>query len=286
MKLTYTTNNEVIYYREKINEVTSKEIFAYMDAACRARVVASRELEEAIRQANRYLKSINPTPRLLQQRIARVNEREQRLRQCHYVYCEKAKISIDEEERVTYLSEKTDAAIDYTDKCTICIDDIEGEHQISIDTATEEKRNLEKETFREQLKSEVAVEEKFALELMIKLNEIVNMEITDEVILLAKTYDEKLCESVDNLTKSGKSLIRIYDSVEELEQLTNDKSGKRVQFQEAHSRASVVIENHYANRERANITIETLEESGENITQDVTQMSNNMNAANMVRPEK
>ena len=193
-----------------------------MDAARRERDVASRELEEAIRQANRYLKSINPTPRLLQQRIARVNEREQRLRQCRYVYCEKAKISIDEEEQVTYISEKTDAAIDCTDKCTICIDDIEGEHQISIDTATEEKRNLEKEAFREQLKSEVAVDEKFALELMIKVNEIVNMEITDEVILLAKTYDEKLCESVDNLTKSWKSLIRIHNSVEELEQLTNE----------------------------------------------------------------
>ena len=96
-----------------------------MEAAKRERDVAARELEDAVRQATRYLDGTNPSQRLIQQRISKINEREERLRRCHYTYCDKAKISVEDDVQMNYLSDKTDAAIDCTDKCTIFIDDME-----------------------------------------------------------------------------------------------------------------------------------------------------------------
>ena len=222
-----------------------------MEAAKRERDVAARELDDAIRQAIRYLDGTNPSQRLVQQRISKINEREERLRRCHYTYCDKAKISVEDDEQKNYLSDKTDAAIDCTDKCTIFIDDLENELKFSLVTATNEEKLLEKEISRNQIESEVTVEEKFARDLMMKLNEILEMDITEEVMKLAKVYDEKLCESVDNLNKSWKLLISAYDSTAELDRLTNEKSGMKTTFQKTHSRAIVAIENFYADRQRA-----------------------------------
>ena len=96
-------------------ELNRKQIRRIMEAAKRERAVAAQELAEAIRQADRYLESTGPTTRLVNQRIAKINEREERLRYCHYTYCEKAKIPLDDNEATTYLTEKTDAALDCTD---------------------------------------------------------------------------------------------------------------------------------------------------------------------------
>ena len=118
-----------------------------MEAARRERDVAARELDEVVRQAHRYLTSTNPKPRLINQRITKINEREERLRHCHYTYLGKASISIDDEDSISYLTEKTDAAIDCMDRCTIFIDDLENEEKSSIDVDTQKNKIYKRKYF-------------------------------------------------------------------------------------------------------------------------------------------
>ena len=84
-----------------------------------------------------------PSPRLSQQRIKKIEEKEQRLRLCHYTYCEKGKISVDDAEQVEFLTKHADEAIDCTDKCTIIMDDIENERQSNADAETEQKKIID-----------------------------------------------------------------------------------------------------------------------------------------------
>ena len=73
-----------------------------MEAARREREVAWRELGDAIRQAERCLRSDNPTSRLVKQRMKRIDEQQENLRRRHYTFLEKAKLSVENEDEVAY----------------------------------------------------------------------------------------------------------------------------------------------------------------------------------------
>ena len=57
-----------------------------MEAAKRERDIAAEELTDAIRQAERYITAPTPNAHFLRQRITRIEERENLLRDNHYKY--------------------------------------------------------------------------------------------------------------------------------------------------------------------------------------------------------
>ena len=202
-----------------------------MEAAKRERDVASRELSDAIRQAERYTKSTNRSLRIVKQRITKMNEKEERLRSYHYTYCEKAKIPFDNEEAIDYLTERIDAASDCTDACTNFIDDRETDVELEKRRTTENeassKLNSENERKRKQIEADVIIEETLAQELVKKIDAI-QCDVKSMNIALLKTYDWKLNEAVENLNKSGKLQIAATENDDELKQLTIEISKKNV----------------------------------------------------------
>ena len=105
---------------------TSSELYvSIMEGARKERETAIDELSNAIRQAQKYLKSTNPSTRIVQQRMSRVQEREEAFRHAHYMYCDKANISLDNEEERNVLILEGDKALDCVDECIIFLDERE-----------------------------------------------------------------------------------------------------------------------------------------------------------------
>ena len=129
------------------------DFITIMEAARLEREVASSELDDAVRQAEAYLGSTYPSTRLLKQRISKINDKEQRLRDAHYAYLEKAKIPFTDEDSRKFLNAKVDAAPNCTDLCTIFIDDKESDAKTADKNAkeTEAKPSEPKKTLRNLL---------------------------------------------------------------------------------------------------------------------------------------
>ena len=66
-----------------------------MESAKRERDVAAKELKDVIRQAEKYRDSLNPSSRIMKQRIVRIEEKENHLRDIHYRYLDRAKIDLE-----------------------------------------------------------------------------------------------------------------------------------------------------------------------------------------------
>ena len=260
-----------------------------MEAAKRGRDVAAREVYEGIRQAEKYLSSTNPSVRLLKQRMSKVDQRVERLRECHYTYCEKAKIPVDNEDAIKYLSEITDAALDCTDECAIFVEEKEIDAEITkkrlTETEEKSKQRQEKIALARQVSADTAVKEEFALALTTKLRAVLSGdEKTDEVIALEKLYDDKLCETVDNLNKAWKVQISRTVDEEELERAKERISKMKMEYQDAHSQAASVVESHFAIREREKNN--GGRSSYSNTSEMDTGTSNTSGAASFIKPEK
>ena len=64
----------------------------------RERDAAVIELNDAIRQVERYLNSHNPSIRILKQKIDKIDNKMEDLKLCHYEYSRKAKKALDDPE--------------------------------------------------------------------------------------------------------------------------------------------------------------------------------------------
>ena len=221
-----------------------------MEAARREREVAWRELGDAIRQAERCLRSDNPTSRLVKQRMKRIDEQQENLRRRHYTFLEKAKLSVENEDEVAYLEEKMDAAIDCLDRCMIFTEDQESDAEAkkrdSASAAELEKLTLEKDTVLRQLKTNITVEENFANGLVEKIKDTLAKGITSDILTSVKMHDDKLCETLENLDKAWKSLISVLEAEGELDDLTNVIADKKMMYQNVRSEIVVAMEKHYA----------------------------------------
>ena len=90
--------------------------------ALKERASAAFELDEAIRQAKRYLKSHQPSTRSIQQKMDRITQNEEALRHRHVIYCDKASIELNSEDASGFLGKKTDEANDVVDECAAFIE--------------------------------------------------------------------------------------------------------------------------------------------------------------------
>ena len=262
-----------------------------MDAAKRERDIAAKELNDVIRQAQNYINTPNPNVRLLRQRIERIEDRELRLRDCHYKYLDKAKIAIDDDTESDYLTALTDRALDCTDQCLDLITTSEdavvaGTVDNILSNASNEPDN---KTRCKQIRREITIDEKFAEQLVDQIDELIgNPDMsTKDIIGSVKSHDDKLCETLNNLDKSWKSLIANIDSDDEDAESTRINT-KRMKFQRVHTKVVELIENHRTTSEVARLAeqVETASVTNDSIQSDNSRTSSRSTSNNMVRPEK
>ena len=172
-----------------------------------SRALAAIELEEAIRQAQRYTTGYNPSTRIINQKTNRVREKEDEFKRCHYAYCEKAKLEISGDEAMRYLREMSDKATDAIDECMVFVEDLErkeheGDQQANEAALQEEQKHKVDVQYQRYL-TEVAIDERIAKDLCQKVHTTVSeddLSITN--VVLMKTHLEALTKNDEVLKKS------------------------------------------------------------------------------------
>ena len=93
------------------------------DNALKQRNTADNILKEAIRELTRYKDSANPSIRLLQNKLKKLNDAKEDLLACHIVYAEKSAKDLDSDDMKQWITGRLDPAIDLADEVFITIDD-------------------------------------------------------------------------------------------------------------------------------------------------------------------
>ena len=129
------------------------------------------ELEEAIRQAKRYLPTEKSSRRIREQKIRRISEKD-------FTYCEKTNRKLDSNEAKNFLQPKLDSATDTIDECTSYIDEQERKNRENKDTShaasiKEGKKRREDCHYQRRL-VEFSIDERRAKELCEKVGNMVN----------------------------------------------------------------------------------------------------------------
>ena len=185
-------------------------------AAQRTRDASLVELKEAIRQADRYIGSANPSVRILNNKISKVEDACERYKAAQHSYTNAANIDMNnadhEDERNTFYQE-VDKATDCCDTGLLLVDEreradatvIQGNQSAVLATQAEE----EKRTKIAQLKALMKSEREFAEDIATKVKTITDDEDapSEANAALLKSYDETLVHLYESLTKSWKDLI-------------------------------------------------------------------------------
>ena len=102
--------------------------------ATKQRAQSNAEMQECIREINRYRVTPNPSMRLLKQKLDKLNNAKGYLLKRHYAYAEKHGIEIDSEELLNWITPKLDEANDLADFLFVTIDDHERTEEIAKST--------------------------------------------------------------------------------------------------------------------------------------------------------
>ena len=203
------------------------------------RVTAAINLEEAMRQARRYLNSEKPNVRLVQQKAEKVTALEMELREAHFTYCEKSNTDLSDEEAKKYIEKKSDAAIDCVDECMLFID--ENQSKQSVGEAAKQKSDKEADEIK-RCRAQVVGDERYAKDISKKIGDLVGTEsYTIDNMVLMKTYNERIQEIFESLNRSWNDLIS-YNDINENVISTLEVSQARSNIQDVISSAVVFIE--------------------------------------------
>ena len=203
------------------------------------RATAAFELEESMRQAQRYLNSKTVNVRLVQQKADKVAALETELKKVHLQYCEKSNIDINSEEEMKYIRSKCDAAVDVIDECMLYIEEVE-ERKLHGDTQ-KEKNEKELEEIQ-RCKSQIRGDERYALDISKKITDLVAADrYTADNKVLMRTYWERLQEIFESLNRSWNTLIALNDITENIVK-TSEVTEARIQVQDVLSAAIVFME--------------------------------------------
>ena len=205
---------------------------------------AAVELTEAIRQATRYLDGTKggvaqPSLRIVKQRMQKVMDKEEQLKACHFSYCDKAGVEVEGEEAMNFLSKLVDDATDCVDSCLLYIEEQEMNAAEEAKVVTAETDSEKERERLEGWKNQIAEEEKFASELILKIrNKIEDALYNIENMVHVRTYKQHLQDTFSNLDQSWNKLISLYkDELKEAEILA-----LRMSIQDELSSAEVFIE--------------------------------------------
>ena len=205
-------------------------------AAKEARASTTVELEEAIRQAKRYLASHEPSTRIIEQRIKRIREVEAEFKRYHFVYCGKANIEIDSKEQMDYLQAKLDNSVDAIDECMAFIEDKERqqrdrEDEISTESLKQEEKR-KSETRYQNCIAELSLDERMAKDLCQKINILAHEELytTGNAVTMEAHLD-----GLNNLQKalhqSWRELIYLLEGQGESQKVADDVFASRSHIQ-------------------------------------------------------
>ena len=191
------------------------------------RVAAAFNLEEAMRQAQRYLQSARPSARLLRQKADRIIELENELRKMHLLHCDKSNIDINSEEAKEYIQPKCDAAVDCVDECMLFIEDDELNRSKGEETKVKSDKE---ETEIKRRQAQIVGDERYAEDVAKKIQELVNTENhTVDNMVLMKTYCKRIQDIFDCLNEAWNTLIAMNDDNENMIK-TREESNARLKI--------------------------------------------------------
>ena len=133
------------------------------------RATASEELNESIRQAQRYLDGARPSTRLIKQKMEKVIAMEQELRRCHFASCNLEEIPLDSDEARKYIGPKMDESADCVDKCMLAIEDHESSDASDEKNATIQNEQAQFEEKFQGVVMQMTSDEKFATDMRAKI---------------------------------------------------------------------------------------------------------------------
>ena len=87
-----------------------------VDKALNQRSQAYARLTECMRETNRYYDSANPSPRLLKQKLEKLEAAKDELLAKHYMYAEKAQKNIASQKLTDWIKRRLDEAKDVAEK--------------------------------------------------------------------------------------------------------------------------------------------------------------------------
>ena len=182
-------------------------------AALRGRDASLIDLKEAIRQAQRYIASVNPSIRLINKKISKVEEACESYKAAEYSYCQTANIDLetDVDERNTFYKE-VDEATDCCDAGLLLVDQLEQQAATAIQGTQSAVQATQAEESRQtkiaQLKTILTTDKGIAEGIVQKVKAITDGDAPSEAnAALLKSYDISLQHMYENLTKSWKDLI-------------------------------------------------------------------------------
>ena len=104
------------------------------------------EMNDAIRQVNKYLSSSNPSIRILKQKLSKVGEKGEEIKRYHFEYCRKAKMDFQSEEVRSFITATSDSITDCVDAGLLYIEEREfkdlDKKKSSRDAEAEEEKRL------------------------------------------------------------------------------------------------------------------------------------------------
>ena len=204
-------------------------------------------LEEAIRQAKRYLNTHKPSTRIIEQRIQRIQAADSEFRRHHITYCEKAGIGVDSTEAKNYVQPKLDDAIDAMDECTAFIEDREQsqrEQDAEAQAASIREGDKQKDDVQYQrCLIEMSIDERVAKEFCRKVQELVQEnEITADNAVLMQLHLNGLDEVHQNLIQLWKEIMSMPRDVNENNTRADEIFTLKTTLQNATSDAVMYIE--------------------------------------------
>ena len=210
------------------------------------RASAAIELSEAIRQAGRYLKSHQPSTRIIQQKIQKIREREDEFKRYHFAYHEKAKIEVDSDDSMKYLQEKLDSAEDIIDECMLYVEERElatrEEEQKSSEASSRDAERRKTDCLYQKCLTEVSIDERIAVDICKKVQTLLrDEETTTSNSVLMKTYLESLAEVQDSLKRSWGEMMAISAEGEDQTKFAEEVFSTKTAIQDAMSTAVVFV---------------------------------------------
>ena len=214
--------------------------------AYNARETAAAVLAEELRQLNKYIQKENPTRRLLDTKLKKVEEAKDELMGAHYNYGQKAKKELNSDELTEWLNPKLDAACDTIDDVTLMIDVIdttENTEQAHIEKTAQEKAKTEKRAIdlkiaHLQIKNDEEVVKERLADMMTLVEDEDRNEVADADT--AETLLKEVETALDDQIKSWNSMKSmdieqgdidaVFKGETEIKKLVAEKRSKALAF--------------------------------------------------------
>ena len=219
------------------------------DLASRERNAAIIELNETIRQLDRYLQSANPVTRIIKQKIEKIEQKSDVFKGSHYNYCRVAKVELSDENQVKIFNDQLDLAEDASDRALLVIDDREQADAATDQAAQQVNSTAQQESLRTlkiaQMKSILWSDKVFATDLVSNIKRIVDAaEVNESNASQVDSYNERLVEMDEKINNSWTELVSLHTTTDDLEQITEELKITEIRsaIQEARSGSAAFIQ--------------------------------------------